>query len=434
MPLKELDIVNVKNILNMNLNIPDYQRPYRWSKESAAVLFDDLFNSFKNNITEYRIGSVILCSDNRDVLDIVDGQQRLTSLIILLTSLSKDITCPLLNKECYNDLSIDAIKKNKIILDNKCKDLNNITKEKFKEYIYNNCTFVKIVTDMEQEAFQFFDSQNSRGKELSPHDLLKSYHLREMNCEAESFKNTIISKWENTRQDNLADFFYNNLYPLVQWFEGRDGLYYSSRKIKTFKGIKKNNSFNFSTYHKAAQLYIEHFNLNGEYELTNGREVNQFQITQPIIAGHRFFLYSLHYYKLYRLVCEKIKNKYNTNLIPDIGTGDRYIKNLFINLLIFFADKFSFETLNDKYISFFYRYAYSLRLIMHSVYQESINKYVLGKSEKLNKGKNLFNDIYKIQYPEELDTIILDPIENFIPEKNKEKYKEILELLRINNE
>jgi hypothetical protein len=43
-----------------------------------------------------------------------------------------------------------------------------------------NCSFVRIVTYIEQEAFQFFDSQNTRGKSLEPHDLLKSYHLREM--------------------------------------------------------------------------------------------------------------------------------------------------------------------------------------------------------------------------------------------------------------
>ena len=70
---------------------------------------------------------------------------------------------------------------------------------------------VQIVTDSEQEAFQFFDSQNTRGKELAPHDLLKSYHLREMDKESEDLKVQIINQWENINTNILKDLF--SIYP-----------------------------------------------------------------------------------------------------------------------------------------------------------------------------------------------------------------------------
>ena len=53
--------------------------------------------------------------------------------------------------------------------------------ERLKEYIENRCELIVVITSDVSEAFQFFDSQNARGKALYPHDLLKAYHLREMN-------------------------------------------------------------------------------------------------------------------------------------------------------------------------------------------------------------------------------------------------------------
>ena len=54
-------------------------------------------------------------------------------------------------------------------------------RNELREYIENRCELVVVITDDISEAFQFFDSQNARGKKLYPQDLLKAYHLREMN-------------------------------------------------------------------------------------------------------------------------------------------------------------------------------------------------------------------------------------------------------------
>jgi len=57
--------------------------------------------------------------------------------------------------------------------------------------------------------------------------------------EPKSIKCEIIKAWENTKQSELENLFSDHLYPLVRWYKRRDGLNYSTKDIKTFKGIKK---------------------------------------------------------------------------------------------------------------------------------------------------------------------------------------------------
>ncbi|MGN0738780.1 MAG: DUF262 domain-containing protein [Treponema sp.] len=426
-------IVQVRELMHDKMTIPPYQRPYKWTVESAGILFNDIYSSFKNKNAEYRIGTVVLHYDaSENIYNIVDGQQRLTSLSILsycfyLKTKNEDYISSLMREDnTFTDLSSKAIVKNFKLLNKKFLAIPEFEKEDFMSYVLDKCTFVKIVTEREQEAFQFFDSQNSRGKALDPHDLLKSYHLREMSKETKNEKKRIVSDWENVNQKELAAFFESCLYPLVRYYKGEDGLYYSSKKIGTFKGIKGINSYNFSVYHMAANLYIEHFNSEGMYEPSSREKINQFQLTQPIIAGKRFFQYTLYYFDLAQKIDSIIQNYAKRLEIPDSGSGNLYILNLFRNILIFFVDKFNFCSLTPERIKFFYSWAYSLRVVMHSVYLETVNKYALGQSERVNCGLNLFKTISNIHSPEQLDFIILDTVEkSSLKAYKSEGYKDI---------
>lgn len=69
--------------------VPEYQRPYSWEKEHCEQLFDDINDSSRDN--EYFIGTIVL-QEVEDVgtgkkYDIIDGQQRITTLQILLACL-----------------------------------------------------------------------------------------------------------------------------------------------------------------------------------------------------------------------------------------------------------------------------------------------------------------------------------------------------------
>ncbi|EDP24588.1 DUF262 domain-containing protein [Parvimonas micra] len=436
-----LCIVSIRELMGENLSIPMYQRPYRWSTDSVLTLVMDIYEAFLNGILEYRIGSVVLhrINDNKnEVLNIVDGQQRLTTIAIIFYVFQEllgedDKTKIRLLEEKYNELSYKAIIDNLDIIRRKLKEFDKKQLKEYYNYILENCTIVKIVTDSEQEAFQFFDSQNSRGKELAPHDLLKAYHLREMNDESEDIKVKIINDWENLEQNKLEDLFSNHLYPLVRWYKLKSGIKYSVKDIKVFKGIKKNNNYNFSIYNRAANMFIERFNSDKLYEITIGNLINQFQLTQPIIAGKRFFKYSIHYTKLYNKIIKLISSKYDKELVAISGSGDRYVYNLFINILIFYVDRFNIESLSDTRIFLLYKWTFSLRLKMKSVYIETINNYAMGKSERINKGLNMFSIISEMQDSNELDSISLDSItkEEFEKLNLNKRYNKIYDFIFV---
>ena len=421
----ELKITTIKELFTMDLTLPSYQRPYSWSVKSTNTLFIDTYEAFKDGTSEYRIGSVILHKESTGKYNIVDGQQRLTTLSILLYCLGEDNQSML--KEKYGKLSNDNIVTNFGVLYRRTNELLINERQKYKDYLLNQCTTVQIVTDSEQEAFQFFDSQNSRGKDLAPHDLLKSYHLREMNSEVENLKVKIINRWENVNQDDLDDLFKNYLYPLTQWYRRKNGLGYSSSKIDSFKGIKGVNIYNYSVYHKASNLYVEQFNANGSNELLASKSLNQFQLTQPLIAGRRFFYYTLHYGKLLENIQKQINRFHKEDEIPSRRSGDIYIKQLYECSLVFFADRFGLESLTQSVMQLLYSWSYSLRLTMHSVYPQTINKYSIGQHERLNYGIDLFTTISEMTDPEELKLLTLN--QPSIENNNKEKYKAVYELL-----
>ncbi|MBD0383881.1 DUF262 domain-containing protein [Paenibacillus sedimenti] len=420
----ELKIRKINELLDMKLALPSYQRPYSWSVKSTNTLFLDTYNAYQDGIQEYRIGSVILHKEH-EKYNIVDGQQRLTTLSILLYCLGDEDQGLL--REKYNQLSNDAIVTNFEILSMRINELSEDERSRYKEYLLEHCSAVQIVTDSEQEAFQFFDSQNSRGKELKPHDLLKSYHLREMDDEDEHQKVRIISQWENMNQDGLNDLFKTYLYPLTQWYKGKNGFDYSSSKTDVFKGIKTTNVFNYAIYHKASNLFVEQFNANGSSELLASKTLNQFQLTQPLLAGKRFFNYTLHYRNLLEQIQKFINKVHTKEQVPSIRTGDLYIKQLYECALLFFADRFGIESLSKGVMQQLYSWSYSLRLTMTAVYPQTINKYAQGGHERVNKGLDLFSEISEMNNAEELKLIVLAQPD--VEGKNKEKYKAVYDLL-----
>ena len=88
--------VSSKKIINLLGNqdmqekyfiIPEYQRPYRWDTEKCAVLWSDIVD-FRQSSTgkneEYFLGTIVVCPNEKGNLEVIDGQQRLTSLLLLL--------------------------------------------------------------------------------------------------------------------------------------------------------------------------------------------------------------------------------------------------------------------------------------------------------------------------------------------------------------
>src|SRR5699024_7078904 len=154
-----------------------------------------------------------------------------------------------------------------------------------------------------------------------------------------------------------------------------------------FKGVPMNEQFNYIQYHKAAYLFIEKFNRDNTQELLAIDELIPFQIDQPILAGRRFFEFTLYYMNLKKKV-EKIA----IDMLPKSvspkhtreQTGTRYVRELLQLLLLYFYDKFGIHNRNENIEKLFLKYSYQLRLINYAVYEQSINKYALGNNKQLN--------------------------------------------------
>lgn len=74
-----------KQIENINLRVPNYQRPYMWTAKNVIQLLDDIIEAKNENKETYRLWTLILCCDkDSSHYDIVDGQQRTITFSLLL--------------------------------------------------------------------------------------------------------------------------------------------------------------------------------------------------------------------------------------------------------------------------------------------------------------------------------------------------------------
>lgn len=84
--------------------IPDYQRPYSWTTEQARELLEDLLGFVQANngavadMPTYFLGSIVLIKADAPEADVVDGQQRLTTLTLLLAAIRANINPNLRNQ------------------------------------------------------------------------------------------------------------------------------------------------------------------------------------------------------------------------------------------------------------------------------------------------------------------------------------------------
>ncbi len=416
-----LKIVNLSELIETygnQLKIPDYQRPYTWKKSTADTLFNDIYAAMKKN-KDYRLGSLILHKDENGFYNIVDGQQRLTTTALILKALDDESKFLLENE--VKAVSFKNIAENYKAIKSRVQALSDSEKEEYRDYI-KKCSFAIIITDKQEEAFQFFDSQNTRGKSLKPHDLLKAYHLREMNAVSEEIKKSVVKRWDNIDETHLADLFADYLYPVVRWHKKRNAVYYTAKNIDTFKGISREYKYNYALYHKRSVIFAEKIEKEFSDFLSN-KECNMFQLTQPVISGEHFFKYVFHYDKLLTEVKNMVKEYHKeSEEIPDYRTGDIYIKRLYECALLLFMDRFGIENMETSYMEMLYKWSYSLRLVMYAVRRESINSYANGNNSNIYNGA-LFSKISEMNKPEDIMKIELKKID--VPDYNKSKYEAI---------
>lgn len=412
----------IKDILGIgNLRIPEYQRPYRWDETNVRQLLDDIKYSFLSGKKHYLIGSVILHDNNKDKsFDIVDGQQRLTTLLLIqkkCSELTKEQYTP--SKLTYNANSYNCIQKNYRFLKEWFAENANGQVKEYWNYILEKCQFVMIVVDDLSEAFQMFDSQNGRGKELAAYNLLKAYHIKAMEQNSFEEKKLCDMRWEqatlydttpsgtqNKCFDLLDQLFGEQLYRSRLWCNKEDAWRFSKKKISEFKGftVDKNHPIQYAFQNPQLLQYLTEKFYHSVLEGTIGTQsrfatgdsdnINPFvNINQAIVNGKSFFDYIETYVEIYKRMFLQIKSfqlsefklfyyRYCLRYDPDavfptnkedaeyahnaLGyeanrTGDSYLREVYKSLVFVLFDKFGEEGLN-RYYKKLYRYVYLSRI------------------------------------------------------------------------
>lgn len=436
-----------KPIDNVSLTIPEYQRPYKWTARNAIQLLDDIIEARNNNKEVYRVGTLILHKDcdaeGKERYNIVDGQQRTITFSLLLYALyeledEKDRReIRFLEQMVFdNSFSRHNISNNLRAFRRRTKkggdgdeNIDHIRDMKrLRDFIEQQCELIVVITDDVSEAFQFFDSQNARGKALYPHDLLKAYHLREMTDIDEAKTAQIVNEWEKVQQNELAAFFGEYLYRIKEWINGNWAYALNEQNIYKFKGITKMTRTPYAQFYKGAFSFADLVNSSAMPFVSGTREVNAFQLNTPIIAGKPFFDYTKHYFNILKDIQDNSQYEgfyIKGNLIVKTldryfsrGVGNRITRLLFDTALLLYVDRFCPATyptkvdvdLFEQFVVFAFIWAYSLRAQYSHLGWQSAQNYVLERNDKINS-LNLYKIIVDSDTPISLLSMLADKLD-----------------------
>lgn len=282
--------------------IPEYQRPYSWDEDKCYELWSDIVDKYEEeknkkseNKGEYFLGTMVLIKKNNGIFEVIDGQQRLTSLLILLRALYDNhqfagikniiyvydtLTHKINNKKyrIYSEV-IDEDKKDlKDIIYNDGNNLNsknkfkvnyNIFKDKINEWKNNNPKnslkkFIKFLLENvkmlpidcgeEENALKIFETLNDRGTPLNDADIFKSRIYKNL---SKSDKVSFVEFWNDLEE---PEWYFRIYMHILRAKEKESGNEINIRKFFS-KRINKNSVNNIIKDLKKISL-IENYEHN----------------------------------------------------------------------------------------------------------------------------------------------------------------------------
>ena len=294
---------SIYDLLSMdNLAIPDYQRPYKWTKRNINELLTDISKAIEEgqkygDSYKYRIGTILIHNSQDGKSYIVDGQQRILSIALVCLYLFPSFRSDLTNHCFTDDVSKQNIRDNYMFIQQWFTLQSDEEKNRFLEALKRIIEVIVITVNEESEAFQLFDSQNSRGKPLYPHDLLKAYHLREMTSSLSEMEHA-VKKWEDEEPSEIKELFSDYIFPIYNWSKKTKTDTFSDRYIEVFKGADIKESYT--------------------YAMRAFKSSPFFQISEPFIAGNDFFEYVGHYIQMLRDIKKELEKNGDFSAIQEI--------------------------------------------------------------------------------------------------------------------
>ena len=214
---KDINKISINDLfVKYRYIVPIFQRNYAWSKREIEQLLNDILSSED----KYFLGSLIVHKNEDDLYEVIDGQQRLTTLYILLICLGQGIGNHLkfearknyekalskLNNETQNDIEVEELAKGFKIIDEYLKSKKADVQEKL-----NNVYLVQIQVPEDIDLNQYFETMNTRGEQLEQHQIVKAKML---SCLDNNERNAASMIWDACA--NMGHYIQMNFKPEVR--------------------------------------------------------------------------------------------------------------------------------------------------------------------------------------------------------------------------
>lgn len=282
-----IDQKNIKDLFEdkkSDFLIPDYQRPYAWEEDECKTLWDDIFEfAFPNNNLddfnseeEYYLGPIVTFRNDDGKKEIIDGQQRLTTLMLLLRAfyvkfgkmqddnskkMRENIEKCIWKTDEFGNPNKSALKINsevatdndkeeflKILNTGDATNMKSRYAENYKFFqkqidsflnnypsyfsylparILNNCILLPIEADDRNTALRIFSTLNDRGLPLSDADIFKAQFYKYYSNKGQ--KNIFIEKWKKLEEICEKNFNPQSGTPLDELFSRY--MYYERAKM-----------------------------------------------------------------------------------------------------------------------------------------------------------------------------------------------------------
>lgn len=376
--------------------IPSYQRAYSWEKQQCEQFIEDL-----RDVTEkYYLGHFLFeKSDKGDILYLIDGQQRLTTIVIFFSCLRHALSekyssdndtnkiCDYINRHFlrdqdtelphlftvdndnvffiheiidrdYFDEKLDTSSKIRIRKCRECFDsvLEKESKETLLEWlkIVEEATVTEFHVSKKSEAAQIFAFQNDRGKSLSNLEVLKSFFMLQIYLRGEKKQDEYVNDLNNSfseiyesivrtkvKEDDILRYF---------WMAFSTYGYYTDNLLNEIKAYFKNKEIKeitlFAQLLSRAYTQIISIENDNDFYLTNLRRLDRMAQSYPLLLKSKIIAQvdDKTYYRLVRLL-------ENITFRASARGGRAAIESRLNNILRNATDNQSFNEQIDAFIS-----------------------------------------------------------------------------------
>jgi hypothetical protein len=297
--------------------VPAYQRSYAWEVDHVEALLDDIKEAIDNKEREYFLGSVVVTSDDNGRYEVVDGQQRLTTISLIIAAIKEifqrdedhEVVASVksdfltntdrrtkerepklilneVDNETYQDLIegfdkvdvkklrrqshkrlVSAAKHCEKYLSNLCVKSKDSEEElhSWLDYIETSLKVIVVTAPDDSNAFVIFETLNDRGLELAISDLVKNYLFLRSGEKIEEIKNrwlSMVSTLESASDDPLTVTYIRH-FTMARYGLVREKDLFSVLKTKI---TSKRGSLKFSTeLADSVRVYTALLNTDHDY-------------------------------------------------------------------------------------------------------------------------------------------------------------------------